>query len=323
MKVVFLPVPRDQLMTALTDGRGDIATANLTITPDRLKVVDFSSPLLTKVKEILVTGPNQPGIKAIEDLAGQELHLRKSSSYYQHVAKLNKTFKKKGLAPIRVVAASEFMEDSDLLEMVNAGLIPMVIVDDHKARFWGQVFENITLYPDVTVNTGGEIAWAFRKNSPQLAAVVNEFIGTVKKGTLLGNIIFNRYLKNNKWARNSLDPEEIRKFQEVVDLFKTYSERYDFDYLMTAALAYQESQLDQSRKSHVGAVGIMQLMPGTAADLQVADSFDPSENIMATSAAAPLAMGFLVMSFSTISSNMPFFLFHLYRDPHRADQPGR
>ena len=269
IKVVFLPVQRGQLFTALAEGRGDIAASNLTITGSRKEVVDFSTPLLTGVKEILVTGPNLPVMKSIEDLAGQELHLRKSSSYYQHVVELNKTFKKKGLAPIRVVAASEFMEDSDLLEMVNAGLIPMIIVDDHKARFWGQIFEKVTLYPDIAVNTGGEIAWAFRKNSPQLAAVVNEFLQTVKKGTLLGNILFKRYLKENKWARNSLSPEEIKKFQVVVDLFKTYSDRYGFDYLMTAALAYQESRLDHNQRSHVGAVGIMQLLPTTAADKNV------------------------------------------------------
>ena len=269
IKVVFLPVQRDQLFTALAEGRGDIAASYLTITGSRKEVVDFSTPLLTGVKEILVTGPNLPVMKSIEDLAGQELHLRKSSSYYQHVVELNETFKKKGLAPIRVVAASEFMEDSDLLEMVNAGLIPMIIVDDHKARFWGQIFEKITLYPDIAVNTGGEIAWAFRKNSPQLAAVVNEFLQTAKKGTLLGNILFKRYLKENKWARNSLSPEEIKKFQEVVDLFKTYSDRYGFDYLMTAALAYQESRLDHNQRSHVGAVGIMQLLPTTAADKNV------------------------------------------------------
>jgi len=269
IKVVFLPVQRDQLFSALNEGRGDIAAANLTITEGRLKKVDFSMPLLKGVKEIVVAGPGLPVIKSIEDLTGQELHLRKSSSYYQHVLALNKTFKKKGLKPIHVATASEFLEDSDLLEMVNAGLIPMVIVDDHKARFWSQIFENVTLYPDIAVNTGGEIAWAFRKNSPQLAAVVNDYVKTVKKGTLLGNIIFKRYLQDNKWARNSLSPEEIKKFQEVVDLFKMYSERYGFDYLMTTALAYQESQLDNSRRSHVGAVGIMQLMPATAADKNV------------------------------------------------------
>jgi membrane-bound lytic murein transglycosylase MltF len=283
IKVVFLPVQTDQLLTALTEGRGDIAASNLTITENRKKVVDFSAPLLTGVKEILVTGPDQPKLQAIEDLAGKELHLRKSSSYYQHVVELNETFKKKGLAPIRVVAASEFLEDSDLLEMVNAGLIPMVIVDDHMANFWVQIFDKIKLYPDIAVNSGGDIAWAFRKNSPQLAEVVNEFLKTSKKGTLLGNIIFKRYLKKNKWARNSLDPEEMKKYQAVVDMFKTYSGRYDFDYLMTAALAYQESQLDHSSKSHVGAIGIMQMLPTTATDKNVGieDIKDLENNIHA------------------------------------------
>ena len=253
----------------MEEGRGDIAAANLTITPERQKVVDFSAPFYSGVKEILITGQGLPAIKTLDDLAGQEIYLRPSSSYYQHVVELNKTFKKKGLAPIKIVEASEYLEDSDLLEMVNAGLIPMVIVDDHKARFWKQVFDKIILYPDIAVNTGGEIAWAFRKNSPKLAAVVNEFVKTSKKGTLLGNIIFKRYLQENKWALNSLSPAEMKKFQQVVDIFKKYADQYDFDYLMTGALAYQESQLDHSKRSQTGALGIMQMLPSTAAGKNV------------------------------------------------------
>lgn len=161
------------------------------------------------------------------------------------------------------------MEDADLLEMVNAGLIPMVVVDDHKARFWAQIFDQITLHPDVTVNTGGKIAWAFRKGSPKLKQIANEFIKKHKKGTLLGNVLFKRYLESNKWARNSLSSEELEKLQNLVTLFKTYSERYNFDFLMMAALAYQESQLDHSKRSHAGAIGIMQMLPSTAADKNV------------------------------------------------------
>ncbi len=269
INILFLPVQRDQLFTALAEGRGDIAAANLTITPDRKKLVDFSTPLLKDVQEIVVTGPGQSEIKSLEDLSGKEVHLRPSSSYYQHVVQLNKTFEEKGLAPIKIVATSEFLEDSDLLEMVNAGIIPMVVVDDHKARFWGHIFEKVTLHPDIATNTGGEIAWAFRKNSPKLAAVINEFVKKNKKGTLLGNMIFKRYLKENKWARNALNPEELKKYQAHVDLFRKYSDQYDFDYLMTAALAYQESQLDHSKKSHAGALGIMQMLPATAADKNV------------------------------------------------------
>jgi membrane-bound lytic murein transglycosylase MltF len=269
IRIIFVPVSRDQILTALVEGRGDIAAANLTITKERQKEVDFGDPMGTGVKEILVTGPSAPAVKSLDDLSGQELHLRPSSSYYEHVARLNATLQKQGKPPIKIVPASEYLEDADLLEMVNADLIPMVIVDDHKARFWGEIFEKITLHPDIAVHEGGDIAWAFRKNSPKLAAVVNEFVKGHKKGTLLGNMLFKRYLKENKWARNALSPEELKKFQAVVDLFKQYADRYDFDYLMTGALAYQESQLDNSKRSQVGAVGIMQILPTTAADKNI------------------------------------------------------
>ncbi|MFT5730391.1 MAG: membrane-bound lytic murein transglycosylase MltF [Desulforhopalus sp.] len=216
---LFLPVERDQLLPALADGRGDIAAANLTITWERKELVDFSAPLLTGVTEIIITAPGVKGINSLEDLAGKEIHLRKSSSYYQHILKLNEKFINKGLQPVTVITVNEFLEDSDLLEMVNADLIPIVAVDDHKAQFWGEIFENISLHPEIAIHSGGEIGWAIRKDSPKLAAEINDFLKTAKKGTLLGNIVYKRYLKNNKWARNALDKESQKRYQEVSDMF--------------------------------------------------------------------------------------------------------
>ena len=269
-KVVFIPVRRDRLLPALLEGKGDIAASNLTVTKERLKLVDFSAPLITGIKEIVITGSSVPKISSLNELAGKEVHVRRSSSYYDSLGRLNMAFEKEGKEPVRVVAASELLEDSDLLEMVNAGLIPTVIVDSHKAEFWQEIFGQIRAYPDIAINTGGEIGWAFRKESPKLEGIVNEFVKANKKGTLMGNILLKRYLKDNKWARNAVDPEEMKKFDETVDLFRKYAGEYGFDFLMTAALAYQESTLDQSKRSHVGAVGIMQLLPTTAADKNVA-----------------------------------------------------
>lgn len=269
INVVFIPVTRDKLLPALIEGRGDIAAANLTITPERKKTVDFSDPLLTNVSEILITGPAAPAIKCLDDLAGKKIHVRPSSSYYGNLKRLNASFKKQGKPPVKIIPADEYFEDSDLLEMVNTGLIPMVIVDNHKARFWGEIFDHITLHPDIVVNTGGEIAWAIRKNSPKLKAIINKFVKGHKKGTLLGNIVFKRYLKTNKWARNSVSPKELKKFHDTVALFRKYADQYGFDFLMICALAYQESQLDHSKRSHAGAIGIMQVLPSTARDPNV------------------------------------------------------
>jgi membrane-bound lytic murein transglycosylase MltF len=269
VQVVFIPVRRDELIPGLAKGLGDIAVANLTITPQRLKQVDFANPLLTGVKELLVTGPAAPPVTSVDDLAGQEIHVRKSSSYYESLLLLNESFKKAGKSQIKLVPAEESFEDEDLLEMVNAGLIPMIVMDSHKAQFWTQIFDKIKVYSDIAVRTGAEIAWAFRKNSPQLKAIVNEFVKGHKKGSLLGNILLKRYLKSTKYVKNSLSDEELQKFQQMVELFKRYARQYDFDYLMMAAQAYQESRLDQSTKSRAGAVGVMQVLPTTASDRNV------------------------------------------------------
>jgi membrane-bound lytic murein transglycosylase MltF len=279
VKILIVPVPRDRLLPSLLEGKGDIAAANLTITADRRLQVDFGDPLLKGVSEIVITGPGEPKLDGVDDLSGREIHVRASSSYHESLKRLNDTLQKKGKAPVNVVLADELLEDSDLLEMVNAGMIPAVVVDSHKAQFWGEIFDQITLHPDVAINTGGEITWAFRKGSPGLEAIVNEFVKGYKKGTLMGNILFKRYLQTNKWARKATSPEELEKFNRTVELFSKYADQYGFDYLMIAALAYQESMLDQSMESHVGAIGIMQLMPSTAADQNVGiDNIDTIEN---------------------------------------------
>jgi ABC-type amino acid transport substrate-binding protein len=210
-QVVFIPVSRDELIPSLFNGLGDIAVANLTITTERQKQGDFSNPFLSGVKELLVTGPAAPPINSVDDLAGKEIHVRQSSSYYESLIQLNTSLKKAKKSQMKLVLADETFEDEDLLEMVNAGLIPMIVMDSHKARFWKQIFDNITVHQDIAVRTGGEIAWAFRKNSPKLRAVVNDFIKGHKKGTMLGNILFKRYLQNTKYVTNSLSEKELKK----------------------------------------------------------------------------------------------------------------
>ncbi|MBW2572477.1 MAG: lytic transglycosylase F [Deltaproteobacteria bacterium] len=269
VQVVFIPVRRDELIPSLLNGIGDIAVANLTITTERQKQVDFSNPFLKGVKELLVTGPAAPPINSIDDLAGKEIHVRRSSSYYESLIQLNTSFKKTKKSQMKLVLADETFEDEDLLEMVNAGLIPMIVMDSHKAQFWEQIFDNITTHQDIAVRAGGEIAWAFRKNSPKLKAVVDDFVKGHRKGTMLGNVLFKRYLQNTKYVKNSVSEKELEKYNSMVQLFKKYAGEYSFNYLMISAQAYQESGLDQSKRSHAGAVGVMQVLPTTAADRNV------------------------------------------------------
>ncbi len=269
IKVVVIPTSRKHLLPDLLAGRGEIAAGNLTVTPERRKLVDFSEPILTGINEIVVTGGKDPALRSLFDLAGREVFVRRSSSYYSSLQHLNKTLQEAGKQPLKIQLVDEYLEDEDLLEMVNAGLLPMIVVDDIKGRFWGKIFPHIVLHPDLQVRAGGKIAWAIRKDTPKLKEVVNGFIRKNKKGTLTGNILYDRYWKNTKYVRNNLNSREREKYKQTVALFKKYGEQYDFPYLLLTALAYQESGLDQKKRSRAGAIGIMQVLPKTAADKNV------------------------------------------------------
>jgi membrane-bound lytic murein transglycosylase MltF len=264
-------------------GRGDIAAANLTMTPERRELVDFSIPAASNVSEILVTHRSAPPVESVQGLSGFEIHARQSSSYWESLQQLNKDLTDMGLEPATLVPAEEFLEDEDLLEMVNAGIVPAVIIDSHKANLWVQVFDNIQVHPNAAVRTGGEIGWAFRHESPQLAEMVNAFAKGHSKGSLFGNVLLKRYFEDNKWVRNNLAEKDRQLFEEMIDLFRKYGAQYNFDHLMLAALAYQESRLDHATKSRAGAVGVMQMLPSTARDpnVGISDITDLENNIHA------------------------------------------
>ena len=278
---VFVPMSREELLPAVAEGRADIAAAALTVTPGRQKLVDFSEPTRTNVDEIVVTGPGAPNIASLDDLAGREVFVRKSSSYYEHLAAVSAKLKGAGKKEIILKPAPETLEDDDVLEMVNAGLVKITVVDNYMAEFWKQLLPNLVPHPEAAVSSGGVLGVAMRKNSPQMMAAANEWVKRHGPKTMFGNLMTQRYLKNTKFAKNATSPEEIKRFQQTVELFRTYGEKYDLDYLLMAAQGFQESGLDQNVKSKVGAIGVMQVMPATGKELAVGDVKQTEANIHA------------------------------------------
>lgn len=267
--VVVVPVSRDELLPALLKGHADFVAADLTPTEARSGEFNFSRPLLTGIDEVVVTGPTAPKVATLEDLAGQEIFVRQSSSYFEHLQRLSATMEASGLESPQIKPVDELLEAEDLLEVVNAGIIGMTVLDDYKARFWASVFPDITVREDLVVNQGGTIAWATRKDTPELSSVINQFLREYGKGSMIGNDTFNRYLKDASRVRCAHAGQNTKKIEELAALFQTYGERFDFDWLMLAAQGFQESGLRQDRRSPAGAIGVMQIKPSTAADRNV------------------------------------------------------
>jgi membrane-bound lytic murein transglycosylase MltF len=253
--VVLVPLSRDQLYAALVSGKVDMVAAMVTIRPELEKLAAFSEPTRTNVSEVVVTGPGAPPIASLDDLAGQDVFVRKGSIYEESLVRLNEQLKARGKPPAVFVEAPAVLEDDDVLEMVNAGLTPITIVDDYLAGFWSKVFTSIDVHRDIAVRTGGSLAVAFRKENPKLREAVNRWLRKHGKGDSFRNTIERRYLDNVKYAKNAAADADRQKLEAVVALFKKYGAQYDIDYLLMAAQGYQESTLDQGVKSPVGAIG--------------------------------------------------------------------
>jgi membrane-bound lytic murein transglycosylase MltF len=284
VEIVPMPVSRDRLIPALLSGQADLIAADLTITDERAATVDFSRPFVDGVDEIVVFAPGHGGgVSEIDDLAGRSVFVRRSSSYFEHLTQLNADFERRGLSPVILIEANESLRPGDILEMVDRGLVPATVIDSYKAYYWSDLLTSMEVRDDLVLRAGGQIAWAFRQDSPALAEAINRFVPSHREGTLIGNVLIGRYMENLEWIKNSTSESGLERVRPLLELFRSAGSQTQLDPLMLLAQAFQESELDHDKRSGAGAVGIMQIKPSTAADRNVGieDISSPAENIRA------------------------------------------
>lgn len=267
IRVVFIPVSPAQMEKYLNNGYGDIVASLVIATPEREKLVDFSMPIISgaNVKLVVVTGTNAPQIASIGDLSGKEIYINPVNLSYTLLKEHSQKLKQAGKPEIIVKECDPNLTDEDLLEMTNAGVIPATVTFDYRAELWSEVLPDIVIHRDALLTNDANLAWAMRKNSPQLKAVLDDFLKDHRQGTLFGRMMLKRYYQNKKFIKNATSQQEIQKFQSYVKYFQKYAAEYNFDYLILAAQGYQESMLRQELVSPRGAVGVMQVIPKYAA----------------------------------------------------------
>jgi membrane-bound lytic murein transglycosylase MltF len=228
-----------------------------------------------------VTGPASPTIASIDDLSGKTVHVREYSSQYLGLKALNERLKREGKPAAKPIFVPNALEDEDLLEMLNAGLLQAVITDDWRARMWAQVLPKLTVHEDIQLRPKTKMGWAIRKNSPKLAAELNEFHAYYAKQAGGIPALQRQYMNRIKAMKNATATEDQKRYRDLIKLFNKYGKQYNFDPMMLAAQGYQESTLNQGAKSPVGAIGVMQIMPATGTELKVGDIHQVESNIHA------------------------------------------
>ena len=187
-----------------------------------------------------------------------------------------------------------------------------MVVDDWKARMWAQVLPKLKVRNDLVLRADAKTGWAIRKDSPKLAAEIDDFFRNwaMKQGVAAYRM--NSYMKRVKELKDPTGSAEYKRFRETLALFEKYGTRYGFDPLMLAAQGYQESQLNQAAKSHVGAIGVMQLMPATGAEMKVGDITVAESNIHAGAKYMDQLMTSTSPDANFSEGNRPLFAFASY-----------
>jgi membrane-bound lytic murein transglycosylase MltF len=259
----FIPIGRDNLLPKLADGYGDLVGTLKVTSSQPQHAVDFTDPVYDDAKAVIVSGPGEQ-LSRLEDLSGREVYYFSNTTSYENLQRLSEDLQRDGKPAIRLTPAAPDLQMEDLLEMVNAGLAPMSVAEDKVAQYWARVLPNLKIHSEIVV-AASPLALAVQQNTPQFKSVVNEFIRDHKVGTLYGNAVKAKYLSRIQWVKDAIAGEDLAHFKEMVRLFRTYGDKYDFPYLLLAAQAYQESGLNPRLRSKAGAVGVMQIKPTTAA----------------------------------------------------------
>jgi len=283
LTIYVMPATRDKLLPGVEYGLADVAIGNLTVTEERLRQVDFvpGDEGRRTVSEFIVTGPKSPELRSLDDLAGKRVHVRKASSYFESLQELNAHFKREKKPEVQLILVPDSLEDEDMMQMLDAGLIELMVVDDWKAHMWSLVLPKVKVRSDLVLRADAKTGWAIRKGSPKLLAEIDDFFRNWAMKQGVADYRMNTYMKRVKELKDPTAGAEYKRFRDILALFDKYGSKYNFDPLMLAAQGYQESALNQDARSRVGAIGVMQLMPATGAQMKVGDIHVTDANIHA------------------------------------------
>jgi membrane-bound lytic murein transglycosylase MltF len=279
LRVVYVTVPREELIPALLAGRGDMIAAGLTMTEERSRQMLFTEPYIKRVDEVVVRHKTAAALETIEDLAGKTLLLTRGTSYVANARALSDRLVAAGKPAIRILEAPPFLETEDVLELVNAGAAHYTIVDDHLAEVWDKLLPDIVVQHGVHLVSGGAIGWAMPPAATALKAALDTFLGTLLADRATAMTIYRRYYENITFIRNPFGPTKRDRMRQLTPHFREVADQAGFDFMLMMAQGYQESQLDPMARSPVGARGVMQLMPATGAEMGVRDLHDAEQNI--------------------------------------------
>jgi membrane-bound lytic murein transglycosylase F len=215
-------------------------------------------------------------IKRPAQLAGETVHLPEKSAYTATLMELSDEI----TGEVHVVELGGKMGDEALAQKVAKGEVEFTVMQGNVAELKEAEFANLKVRP--VVGRAHGVAWAVRRNAPELLAGLNAWIEEKKNGTLFDRL-YKKYFIDRKSHRERAGSQYLAsstgKLCEYDDLLKRYASEVGWDWRLLASQAYQESRFKPEARSWAGATGLLQLMPRTAKEFGVQDLNDPEQNV--------------------------------------------
>ncbi|UCH13487.1 MAG: transporter substrate-binding domain-containing protein [Bacteroidales bacterium] len=270
----------------LESGEVDLIAANLTITKQRKKIMDFTTPH-SKTRQVLVQ--RKPDnwesldkksresvlIRDQLDLAGKTVYVQANSSHAFRLKNLSDEIGEN----INIIETKEEVEQ--LISLVASGEIDYAVSDENVAQVNQSYYQNIDVETPVSFHQN--LAWAVRNNSGKLLTEINNWLEQFKN-TRQYKLIYAKYFQNNRSANivesdyYALASGRISAYDEYI---KKYSEEIGWDWKLIASLMYQESRFQPNVRSWAGAFGLMQFMPATASRFGISPNSSNEQQIRA------------------------------------------
>lgn len=270
--VKLIPVNSANLLTALTAGQADMAIGDLGLYEPVKNSRDYILNHGTKSeREVLISGPSSPAISGPEDLSGQTVYGGRNTNFHATLKELNQKLKREGKPLVNIVSPVGTLDGEDLLQMVDAGLIPFVIIADWKAKLWEPTFKRMVIHDDIFARDTGWIGWAVRSSNADFNNDLKSFYDSSGLDDAVSAYRNQEFKDHIQGLKDPIEKSAWARFESMRSLFDKYGAQYKLDPLFIAALGFQETLLNQNAVSKVGAIGVMQLMPATGASLGVGD----------------------------------------------------
>ena len=315
LTLVMQVVPRDSILYYLNTGRGDVAASRLEPAAEDTSRFDFSEGLYTTRAVLVQQEAPLPGdveapqatalpdaivrelradslalarreseltplqirarrVSRLEDLDGRRVFLPEDDSYVERLVEVENQI----TGQIEVVEVDT--TSATLIRQVAAGNIEFTAAQENVAELEAGYYGNLTLTPQI--GEPHEVAWAVRENAPGLRQALDQWI-LENRDSGRWATLYRTYYVDRRGYRERVESEyltgETGRLSDYDDLLKRYAPTIGWDWRLLGAQMFQESRFEPNARSWAGAMGLLQLMPATAREVDVSDPYDPDQNV--------------------------------------------